>query len=51
MILEKESAKINPRNLIKLISESNGDIRSLINSAQPLATGFEPLMEKSFEMI
>ena len=51
MILEKESAKINPGNLIKLISESNGDIRSLINSAQALATGFEPLMEKSFESL
>ena len=51
MILEKENAKINPGNLIKLISESNGDIRSLINSAQALATGFEPLMEKSFELL
>ena len=51
MILEKESAKINPGNLIKLISESNGDIRSLINSAQALVTGFEPLMEKSFESL
>ena len=51
MILEKESVKINPGNLIKLISESNGDIRSLINSAQALATGFEPLMEKSFESL
>ena len=51
MILEKENAKINPGNLIKLISESNGDIRSLINSAQALATGFEPLMEKSFESL
>ena len=51
MILEKESVKINPGNLIKLISESNGDIRSLINSAQALVTGFEPLMEKSFESL
>ncbi len=51
MILEKESANINPGNLIKLISESNGDIRSLINSAQALVTGFEPLMEKSFESL
>ena len=49
--LEKESVKINPGNLIKLISESNGDIRSLINSAQALVTGFEPLMEKSFESL
>ncbi len=51
MILEKESVKINPGNLIKLISESSGDIRSLINSAQALVTGFEPLMEKSFESL
>jgi len=51
MILEKESAKINPGNLIKLISESSGDIRSLINSAQAIVTGFEPSMEKSFESL
>ena len=51
MILEKENAKINPGRLIKLITDSKGDIRSMINSAQALVTGFEPDTEKSFESI
>ena len=50
-ILQKESAKINPGKLIKLITDSNGDIRSMINSAQALVTGFEPPTEKSFETL
>tara|TARA_B100000029_G_scaffold69594_1_gene61936 strand:+ start:1541 stop:2698 length:1158 start_codon:yes stop_codon:yes gene_type:complete len=50
-ILQKENAKINPGKLIKLIIDSNGDIRSMINSAQALVTGFEPLSEKSFESL
>jgi len=51
MILEKENAKINPGRLIKLITDSKGDIRSMINSAQALVTGFEPPTEKSFESL
>ena len=51
MVLEKENAKINPGRLIKLISESNGDIRSMLNSAQALVTGFEPSTEKTFESL
>ena len=51
MILEKEKAKINPGRLVKLITDSNGDIRSMINSAQALVTGFEPNTEKSFESL
>ena len=50
-ILQKENAKINPGKLIKLITDSNGDIRSMINSAQALVTGFEPPTEKSFESL
>ena len=50
-ILQKENAKINPGKLIKLIIDSNGDIRSMINSAQALVTGFEPPTEKSFESL
>ena len=50
-ILQKENAKINPGKLIKLIIDSNGDIRSMINSAQALVTGFEPNTEKSFESL
>ena len=51
MILEKENAKINPGILIKLISESNGDIRSMLNSSQALVTGFEPFTERTFESL
>jgi len=51
MILEEEKAKINPGRLIKLITDSKGDIRSMINSAQALVTGFEPNTEKSFESL
>ena len=50
-ILQKEDAKISPGKLIKLIIDSNGDIRSMINSAQALVTGFEPPTEKSFESL
>ena len=51
MILEKENAQINPGILIKLISKSNGDIRSMINSSQALVTGFEPSIERTFESL
>ena len=49
MVLEKENANINPGRLFKLVSESNGDIRSMLNSAQALVTGFEPSTERTFE--
>ena len=51
MVLEKENAQINPGKLIKLIAESNGDIRSMLNSAQALVTGFEPSTERTFESL
>ena len=51
MILEKENAQINPGILIKLISESNGDIRSMLNSSQALISGFEPFTERTFESL
>ena len=51
MVLEKENARINPGRLIKLILESNGDIRSMLNSAQALVTGFEPSIERTFESL
>jgi len=51
MILEKENAQINPGRLIKLILESNGDIRSMLNSSQALVTGFEPSIERTFESL
>jgi len=48
-ILQKEDAKLSPGILIKIISESRGDIRSMINSTQAYVTGFEPATEKTFE--
>ena len=51
MVLEKENANINPGRLFKLVSESNGDIRSMLNSAQALVTGFEPSTEITFESL
>jgi len=50
-ILKKENAKLSPGSLIKIISESRGDLRSMINSAQAIVTGFEPATEKSFESL
>src|SRR3990170_3799302 len=50
-ILKKENAKLSPGSLIKIISESRGDLRSMINSAQAIVTGFEPVTGKSFESL
>ena len=50
-ILKIEDAKLSPGSLTKIISESRGDLRSMINSTQALVTGFEPATEKSFETL
>ncbi len=50
-ILKKENAKLSPDSLIKVIDKSCGDIRSMINLAQSLVTGFNPQTETSFETI
>ena len=50
-ILKKESAKLSPGSLIKVIDKSRGDIRSMINLTQSLVTGFNPQTETSFESI
>lgn len=50
-ILKKESAKLSPGTLIKVIRDSRGDIRSMINLTQSFVTGFNPQTEKSFETI
>ena len=42
---------ISPGSLIKVIDKSRGDIRSMINLAQSLVTGFNPQTETSFENI
>ena len=50
-ILKRESAKLSPGSLIKVIDKSHGDIRSMINLTQSLVTGFNPQTEQSFESI
>ena len=50
-ILQLENAKISSDSLMKLVAESNGDIRSMINFTQALVTGFNPPTEKSFESL
>ena len=50
-ILQLENAKISSDSLMKLVAESKGDIRSMINFAQALVTGFNPPTEKSFESL
>jgi len=50
-ILKKESAKLSPGSLIKVLDKSRGDIRSMINLTQSLVTGFNPQTETSFESI
>ena len=47
-ILKKEGASLGIGTILKLVIESRGDIRSMLNSAQALVTGFEPQTEKSF---
>ncbi|MGI0017096.1 MAG: AAA family ATPase [Nitrosotalea sp.] len=48
-ILKREGASIKIGNMIKMIIDSRGDIRSILNSAQALAGGFEPQLDKSHE--
>ena len=50
-ILRQEDSKLSPGALIKVIDKSRGDIRSMINLAQSLVTGFNPQTENSFESI
>ena len=50
-ILQLEDAKISPSSMMKLVIESRGDIRSMINFTQALVTGFNPPTEKSFEIL
>ena len=48
-ILKRENSSIKIGNVIKLIVDSRGDIRSLLNSAQALVGGFEPQLDRSYE--
>ena len=50
-ILKKQSVQLSPGSLFKVIEKSKGDIRSMINFAQSLVTGFNPQTDSSFENI
>lgn len=50
-ILSKEGEKLSPGSLIRVINQSRGDIRSMINLTQSLIGGFTPQTEKSFETL
>ena len=50
-ILKKQSTKLSPGSLIKVIDKSKGDIRSMINLTQSLETGFNPQTDQSFERV
>jgi replication factor C large subunit len=50
-VLREEGSKLGPGTTIKLIIESRGDIRSLLNMAQAQVTGFDVPTERSFESI
>ena len=48
-ILHREGASLQIGSLIKLVLNSIGDIRSMLNSAQALIGGFDPQTDRSFE--
>ncbi|MCV0401129.1 MAG: AAA family ATPase [Nitrosopumilus sp.] len=50
-ILKKQSAKLSPGSIIKVIDKSKGDIRSMINLTQSYVTGFNHQTETTFESI
>lgn len=50
-ILKKEKVSLSPGSLFKVIDNSRGDIRSMINLTQSLIAGFNPETEISFEGI
>jgi replication factor C large subunit len=48
-VLKEEGAKLSAGTIIKVIVESKGDIRSMLNMAQAQLGGFDVISEKSFE--
>ncbi|VVC05022.1 Replication factor C large subunit [uncultured archaeon] len=48
-ILRREGASLKIGSLIKLVLDSRGDIRSMLNSAQAMVWGFEPQTDRSYE--
>jgi len=50
-ILKKEGVTISLGTIVKLVIQSRGDIRSILNSAQAHVMGFEPQIDKSFVVL
>lgn len=50
-VLLKEGAVLGPGAMVRVISESRGDIRSMLNASQSVATGFSRDTAKSPEML
>jgi replication factor C large subunit len=50
-VLRDEGEKLSPGSLIKVITESRGDIRSMLNLTQAYVTGFDVPTDKSFEVL
>ena len=48
-ILRREGASLKIGSVIKLVLDSRGDIRSMLNSAQAIVWGFEPQADRSYE--
>ena len=48
-ILRREGASLKIGSEIKLVLNSRGDLRSMLNSAQALVWGFEPQTDRSYE--
>lgn len=50
-VLRDEGEKLSPGSMIKVITESRGDIRSMLNLTQAQVTGFDAPTDKSFETL
>lgn len=50
-VLRDEGEKLSPGSVIKVITESRGDIRSMLNLTQAQVTGFDAPTDKSFETL
>lgn len=48
-VLRKEGVQVGPGTIIRVVAESRGDIRSMLNLAQSLATGFSPETERPLQ--
>jgi replication factor C large subunit len=50
-VLRDEGEKLSPGSMIKVITESRGDIRSMLNMTQAQVTGFDAPTDRSFEAL